>query len=1227
MSRKERKPEWYILEMARLYVERAWSDQEMADRLETTRTNIWKKRGQMVDHGYFVEKHPNQLSKYFIDRNKVIHSIPLTSEESLSLFIAGRRLQQQTRSAQKMVVSALEKLAPALNKPLTQGLFDAATQVLAQEEDHAQGEVLKKLINAWIQQSVVRITHKVAHGQDRVYRVHPYTIEPAIWGDGLYLIGYSEFHNGIATFKTSRISGVSDATTETFEIPEDFDVHQLLNQAWGIWHTDQKAQTVRLKFKARVTPRVKETIWHPSQTIRMETDGGCIWEAEIAVLQEMQPWIRGWGSDVEVLEPQTLRESLEEHARRLAKLYKVDSSPASDKQNLLALWGKTSKDSDTYHPAVYHMLDVAHVAQQLLSSKANPRWRRVLGRALNVDPESLIEWLPWIIALHDIGKLSVPFQALNEAQRSRLEQAGFNFGKYQSLHKLHHTIVGRITLQDEWVDQAFGKNRQWKQIFLDMVAGHHGTYQIAETEHNTKWSALAEHAQWAEMRQQGIQFLQDQLLINEPAEWPQPKNLSAAIVALNGFTILCDWLGSDENYFKAKPFLAAHQYVGHSKQQARKRVEEAGFFTPTISQAPSTFIDLFGWTPRPLQQAIDQIPDSILFEPSLTIIESLTGEGKTEAAFTLARRIGQKMGTDEMYLALPTTATSNAMFKRFQEHLRDRLGINTDVSLIHGQAFLVADDLRIEPAPDALEKGELPQSLDWFAPKKRSLLSPFGVGTIDQAELSALNVKHNALRLIGLAGKVVILDEVHAYDTYMATIIEAMLEWLSALGTSVILLSATLPLSRRRQLVKAYTGQEPTFETQNIEYPYLLTTSSLGNHEANPPAAQDKRQIQLSTLNFAEDDALAKAQWLLDKIKEGGTACWITNIVRRSQEIFEALQAIAPADVDLELLHSQFPLNTRQAIETRILDKHGKDENGQRPKKAIVIGTQVLEQSLDLDFDLMVSDLAPIDLLLQRVGRVHRHPDRTNRSAQHPTPRFWINATLDSENQLIFGADKFYTEFILAKSWEAIQNKIQKDGMFDLPNDYRPLVEHVYSEEEPDKDSPFRSDWEARQQLELKYQQEAKLRLAGKPDHRRAFWKNGTPEFKDEQDSLSWMNAQTRYIERETITVIPLQQLDLDQAVTLTSELKLPLNMFCSRENQLELLQNSMKISNMGAVKAIKKQALPIMFSESGLLKSCYPLFLTFDAATDKWAADELEVDIVFDNKLGISFPKKNQPI
>lgn len=1223
MAEGERNRHYLIEEMIRLYLERSWSDAELGERLGTDRTNINKIKRKEIEEkmGIPILADPNRRGKYYIPKDSFVNNIRLRPGEMLALYLAGRRLQQQTKTAQEDIAGALKKITSALNKPLANNLVKAAEMILAQEQDHQQDETFRKLMEAWLNGRKVTIKHRKLHGKLRTYTVSPYQLEPAVWGDGIYLIGYSDYHNGIASFKLSRIERLSISTEPVVE-SDDFDSHNLLQHAWGIWQVDKEPETVRLKFNTYITPRVKETIWHPSQTIKELEGVGCEWQAEVAEPREMLSWIRGWGSDVEVLEPDWLAQSVKGHVQRLAKMYRVDLSEEGANGRLQLLWGKTSKTSSDYHPAIYHMLDVAHIAQQMLSSQANPRWRNVLARCLNVPPESLIEWLPWLIALHDIGKLSVPFQALNDFQRNRLKQEDFDFGKYGTEYKMHHTLVGRIVLEP-WAKEMFGTNYAWRQIFLDMVAGHHGVYQSANPDSERQWKSLKEDPQWAELRTEAIQFLRQLLLINLPVAWSNPKNLSAAIVALNGFTILCDWLGSDEQYFSPQPVMTPTEYVGRSKSKARARVEDAGFFVPTLSQEPTDFKALFGgWEPRPLQTAVTQIPDDILATPTLTIIESLTGEGKTEAALTLAHKIGRLRQTDELYVALPTTATSNAMFKRLQTHLRDNLQIKAKASLIHGQAFLVEDDLRIEPLDN--EDGEQPASLEWFAPKKRALLAPFGVGTVDQAELAALNVKHNALRLIGLAGKVIILDEVHAYDTYMTTIIQAMLEWLSAMGSSVILLSATLPLSKRRELIQAYTGTNPE-ESQNEAYPFLLTINQKGEpFAANPPAAQASKQIELDGLHFAEDDAVGKAEWLLDKIANGGTVCWITNLVDRAQEMFRAVHKLAKDDVDVLLLHARFPLKHRQEIEKKILARYGKEEDGKRPFKGIVIGTQVLEQSLDLDFDLMVSDLAPIDLLLQRVGRLHRHPNRQNRSDQHPTPKFFVNAALKPDTSLKIGADKFYTEYILLKSWEAIQTQIRTTGLFDLPHDYRPLIEHVYTDTEPAMDSPFREAWNDLTTRQDKLMGEAKLRLANPPDEDDPFYEGSKKAFREDEDSNAWVVAQTRYIERETITIIVLEKPTSQEFKLLDEDDIFPLHAQTSRETQLKMLQFSVKISDRNAVQAIKAQKQYPVFQESSLIKRCYPLFVEKEGNSDIWKSKEVEQSISLNLNLGIIFHKNN---
>lgn len=853
---------------------------------------------------------------------------------------------------------------------------------------------------------------------------------------------------------------------------------------------------------------------------------------------------------------------------------------------LARFWGKTTSDPELFHPALYHMLDVGHVAQSLLGEQAGPRWKHVLARALNADAERLNQWLPWIIALHDIGKISVPFQAQNAAQRQRLEAEGFPLERYEPRFKvLHHTLMGRL-VSDEW---AKSFDSRWRSVILAMIAGHHGVYQADDREHRRLWARLREPEAWDQWRQETREVLREHLLLAEPERWPEPANLSAAIVALNGFTILCDWLGSDGEYFTPHPQTPIADYLLVSRRQAEERVRHARLFVSPVSHAPVAFVDLFGWSPRPLQTAIDLIPDDLLAQPTLTIIEAPTGEGKTEAALTLAHRIARRQGTDEMYIALPTTATSDAMYRRLQEHLWDRLHLSPDlIELVHGQAFLVKDDLRVTPLDNG--DGETPPAPSWFEPKKKALLAPFGVGTIDQAELAALNVRHNALRLIGLAGKVVILDEVHAYDTYMTTIIARMLAWLSALGSSVILLSATLPAGRRRQLAEAYSGRSLEGDGSALEeYPLLVTTDATGAADpyiVTPPATDPDRVVHLGTLHFEEEDWAGKARWLQDQVRDGGCACWISNTVERAQMIYQALDKTG---IDCTLLHGRCPLDERQRIEEAIAAKYGKEDASRRPDRGIVVGTQVLEQSLDIDFDVMATDLAPIDLMLQRIGRLHRH--RRPRPAGHAEPRVYINYERDETGQPRPGPDRFYGPYLLLKSWDVIRQAAADPGYFRLPDDYRPLIEAVYDETPPNAAHPWYKAWQKQDEKDAGYEQQAHIRLSNPPDPDEPFYESSRYTFREDEDSAGWMNAQTRFQERETITVIPLESIDEGHARIPDIDI-FSLDRAASRKLQLRLLRRGIRLSAPDIVHALKAAERPALFTESALLKRCYPLWL-----------------------------------
>jgi CRISPR-associated endonuclease/helicase Cas3 len=855
---------------------------------------------------------------------------------------------------------------------------------------------------------------------------------------------------------------------------------------------------------------------------------------------------------------------------------------------LLRLWGKTERnnnDSQVFHPVLFHMLDVGHVARELLGRKASPRWRKVMSDVLGANADMVVDWLPWLVAMHDVGKISAAFQQADEGQRYRLEAEGFSFGNRKWGNRPYHALISAAFIDNGGYDLDLPVFL--RQAWSDALAGHHGEFSGREARNETNYLLQAEPSEWAELRREAFNILKSVLLIHPPDPWPSPLNLSSATMALTGFTILCDWIGSDGVYFKPKPGTDWQRYIAWSISKAREAVEASGLFQPTVSDAPVEFSGLFSGLaePRPLQLAIDIIPNTILSKPCLTIIEAPTGEGKTEAALALAHRLAQANGSDELFYALPTTATSNQMFHRVQQYVEKQLGLSSRVGLVHGQAFLLEDDFLTLP----LQNGKMHNAAsDWFgSDKRKSLLVPFGVGTIDQAELAALNVRFTVLRLMGLAGKVVIFDEVHAYDTYMTTIIERLLNWLAALGTTVILLSATLPTSRREVLIRAYVTNAPESPENRMAYPMLSVVSRAGIYLASPTAFQPDRQLSIGKIHLGDEESKAKACWLLNSIDQGGCACWVTNTVDRAQKIYEQVAQIAPPDVECMLLHARFPLDDRHRLETELTAKYGAE--GMRPTKGIVIGTQVLEQSLDLDFDVMVSDLAPMDFLLQRAGRLHRHSHHV-RPEGHDRPHLWLNIPLADDGTPLLTVDALvYDEFILRQTWQVLSERKE----IHLPADYRPLVEMVYDDRECPSDGRLQMAWEKLQKKQEKARNEAMWRVLPEPTPESSFCGQlAHLTFEENESKAIWMVAQTRLGE-ESLTVIPLER-DGNLARLWPGSETFALEDEAPRKAQKKLMRRSIRTSNHYLIAALKAQEAqrPPLFTKSALLKECYPLWL-----------------------------------
>ncbi len=344
------------------------------------------------------------------------------------------------------------------------------------------------------------------------------------------------------------------------------------------------------------------------------------------------------------------------------------------------------------------------------------------------------------------------------------------------------------------------------------------------------------------------------------------------------------------------------------------------------------------------------------------------GEGKTEAGVYAALRMARQWGKDGFYIALPTAATANQMVGRMQALLETH-GLQAAVRLLHSMSWLAETDV------DVHSQDEREEAARWLAPLRRGLLGQFAVGTVDQAMLAASNVKYGVLRLLGLSNKVLIVDEIHACDTYMTEFILCLLKWCRTLEIPVVMLSATLPPQRKQRLLAPYTGRE-----FSGAYPLITAVDRRGELREHIVAGTGHRlRVSLRLLD-ALGDAERIAEAAVGEAEGGGCICVLLNTVREAQAVYRAIRELY--DGDLLLFHAQFPADRRSELEKACVARYGKDKS-RRPEKSILVATQVAEQSLDVDFDAMLTAAAPIDLVIQRMGRIFRHAD-TPRPANHP---------------------------------------------------------------------------------------------------------------------------------------------------------------------------------------------------------------------------------------------------
>ena len=298
------------------------SQAEIARRLGVNRSTVYRYLPDLTASFAVYETDDGKLA---IDRDHYLTNVRLTLHESMALHLAARLMATRTDKQNPHAAAALRKLGLALGKlaPRVAEHLRVSAEVMedqAQRHDPVYLSVLETLTRAWSQGRKVRLWHRHESGRVYEYNFAPYFIEPYAVGQTTHVIGWREPPGALRTFKLERIQRI-ELTAEPYEIPLDFDPRELLADAWGIWYTEAQPVEVVLRFHPRVAGRVRETRWHRSERVEEQPDGSVIWRARVAEPQEMLPWIRGWGADVEVVEPRELRQRMAGEARRLARVY------------------------------------------------------------------------------------------------------------------------------------------------------------------------------------------------------------------------------------------------------------------------------------------------------------------------------------------------------------------------------------------------------------------------------------------------------------------------------------------------------------------------------------------------------------------------------------------------------------------------------------------------------------------------------------------------------------------------------------------------------------------------------------------------------------------------------------------------------------------------------------------------------------------------------------------
>ncbi len=733
--------------------------------------------------------------------------------------------------------------------------------------------------------------------------------------------------------------------------------------------------------------------------------------------------------------------------------------------------GKASPSGALWLPLWMHSKDTAGIILRLLEEWLPRHFVELSGYRL----EELKKICCLLALVHDLGKLTPVFAArITETipdVRGKLEHLGLEVGspaEYRDGKQTPHARAGEQLLLEMGCPDCL----------CAVVGAHHGKPQESMLQwkyeleaYSTNYNGKDNNGVWTALRKEWFADAMEESGFSDAGRIPKPRQ--PVQVLLSGLLIMADWIASNTEYF---PLISVDSCGDPAMYPTRVEKAWAKLALPE-AWSPQTyvmdgdwFVNRFSFYPNAVQNVMLRAANE--GHGGIYILEAQMGVGKTEAALAAAEVLASKLSCGGIYFGLPTQATANGIFQRLVLWA-DKQAEDTQLAirLAHGMAEL-NEDYRafFRGAARVDEDGDNEERLivhPWFNGRKQALLANFVIGTVDQLLLAALKQKHVMLRHLGLSGKVVVLDECHAYDAYMNQYLERALNWLGTYRIPVIMLSATLPEEQRKRLIEAYLNGRPDIEpegwTTNRGYPLVTWTDGRAVKQETVGTKENGRRVRLK--QTGEEQLIPL---LRNAASVGGCCGVIVNTVRYAQELTKTIQDAIP-EAEVMLLHSRFMAPDRADRERELLRRIGKYSTAESRRSLIVVGTQVMEQSLDIDLDMLVTQLCPMDLLLQRIGRLHRHererPEQLREACCYILPA-------DDGSRAVYG------EWLLMRTGDLLPAEIM------LPQSIPDLVQETYRE--PDevlmKSKTYQDAWGSHTKgLRIKEQKATSFRISGPP--------------------------------------------------------------------------------------------------------------------------------------------------